>query len=297
MTKKEEQKTKERLAKMITEYDRPCRQTLSARLPRLKWFIIFMRRFFRYWQNQLGRQLCRRRRDQFFPSTVARHQSVLRRKLGNSDPRLQERKITNLKLAAAKLDGLVINPGKTFSFWHAVGKPTRRRGYVKGMLLANGEIREGIGGGLCQMSNLLFWLFLHTPMKITERYHHSLDVFPDSGRTLPFGSGATILYNFVDLKIKNVSAQPLQLKVWVTDKHLKGKILSPEPLAEKFHVIERCHAFARQQNRYFRFNEIWREKIVSGVPHETEKITTNFAPVKYAVNPRELTRRYSFFDL
>ena len=45
------------------------------------------------------------------------------------------------------------------------------------------------GGGLCQLSNLIYWMTLHTPLTITERYRHSYDVFPDSNRTQPFGSG------------------------------------------------------------------------------------------------------------
>ncbi len=52
-----------------------------------------------------------------FPFTCKKHQSLLRRKLGNSDPKLQENKITNLKIASSKIDGVIIKPGETFSFW------------------------------------------------------------------------------------------------------------------------------------------------------------------------------------
>ena len=189
--------------------------------------------------NFFNLRLTRKIAPSFYNCVVARHQSVLFRALGDSDPRLQRRKVTNLRLATARIDGLVIPPGREFSFWHTVGAPTPARGFVKGMLLSEGEIVEGYGGGLCQLSNLLYWLFLHTPLTVTERFHHALDVFPDSGRVLPFGSGATILYNYIDLRARNTTDAPLQLKVWLTDKHLKGQVLSPERIPVKYHVFEK----------------------------------------------------------
>ena len=50
-----------------------------------------------------------------------------------------------------------------------------------------GEVKTSIGGGICQLANLLYWMALHTPLEVIERHHHSFDPFPDSGRTLPFG--------------------------------------------------------------------------------------------------------------
>ena len=208
---------------------------------------------------------------------------MLVRKLGNSDVRLQLQKITNLKLAAGELDGVIIPAENVFSLWHIVGRPHEKRGYVKGMLLSNGKVVEGVGGGLCQMANLLFWLFLHGPFSIEERYHHSRDVFPDSGRVLPFGSGATILYNMVDLRMKNISNSPLQLKVWLTDTHLKGQILSPVQLETKYHCFEKNHMFVKKNDQYYRYNEIWREELVEGKVIKTEKVITNFAPVMYEI--------------
>lgn len=103
----------------------------------------------------------------------------------------QENKVTNLKLAVKRLDGLILYPGETFSYWKRIGKPTARKGYKEGMVLFLGQIGGDIGGGLCQLSNLIFWMTLHTPLTVTERYRHSHDVFPDANRTQPFGSGAT----------------------------------------------------------------------------------------------------------
>ncbi|WP_075807371.1 VanW family protein [Lysinibacillus sp. FJAT-14222] len=59
-----------------------------------------------------------------FPYTCKKHQSLLKRKLGNSDPKLQENKIINLKIATSEIDDVIIKHGETFSFWQLVGKTT-----------------------------------------------------------------------------------------------------------------------------------------------------------------------------
>lgn len=64
------------------------------------------------------------------PFTCKKHQSLLKRKLGDSDPKLQENKIVNISIASKAIDGIVIGPGETFSFWKLVGSPTAERGYI-----------------------------------------------------------------------------------------------------------------------------------------------------------------------
>ncbi len=275
---------KKEIALRIKLIERPGRIALSTRYPLLKVPIIFTRRFIRNWQNFFNSRIVRQHSKKFFPNIVARHQSVLIRTLGNSDLRLQKNKVVNLKLSTQKLNGAIIPPGKTFSLWYYVGNPTRRRGYVDGMLLASGKVVEGVGGGLCQLANFMFWIMMHADVEVVERYHHSHDVFPDSGRVLPFGSGATIMYNFVDLKLKNISNHPLQIKIWVGAKYLKGQILSDTKPAKKFHVYERNHCFVKKGKQYYRYNEIWRDTLVLGRLAKSEKIVTNLAPVLYEMS-------------
>ena len=275
------------IAQRIYAYENPKRIALSKKYPILKEAIILLRYLTRDIQNLFDSKIKYERSTDFFKCVAARHQSVLRRKLGDSNMQLQEQKITNLRQAIRKLNGVIIRPNHIFSFWKIVGKPSYKNGYVDGMLLANGKVVKGLGGGLCQLSNFLYWIFLHSPVETVERYHHSMDVFPDSGRTLPFGGGATVLYNFIDLKVKNVSVQPLQLKIWLTNDHLKGQILSSGTLLQKFHVFEANHFFIKRGDRYFRYNEIYKEMKIRGEMERIEKITTNFAPVLY-----EITEKY-----
>ena len=86
---------------------------------------------------------------------------------------LQYNKVDNLKIVIEKINGTLIKPGNTFSFCKTVGLLTKRKGYKLGMELSFGEAKAGIGGGICQSSNLLHWLALHSPLTINERHHHS----------------------------------------------------------------------------------------------------------------------------
>ena len=69
------------------------------------------------------------RTESSFPVVVYRHNSLIRRRLGNVNMQLQENKATNLALAVKHIDGLVIRPGETFSVWKLIGRTTKRRGY------------------------------------------------------------------------------------------------------------------------------------------------------------------------
>lgn len=167
------------------------------------------------------------------------HATPLLRQLKDVDMALQRSKVTNLKLAAERLDGILIRPGETFSYWRCIGNPCRRRGFVEGMILRNGKVCSGVGGGLCQMSNLIYWLALHTPLTVVERHHHGYDVFPDAGRTQPFGSGATCAYPHADLMLRNDTDEVFQLTVRVGEKELEGAILGETPPAFRYEVVER----------------------------------------------------------
>lgn len=218
--------------------------------------------------------------------TCKKHQSLLRRRLGNSDPQLQNNKIENLKIACPTIDGLLIRPGETFSFWRQLGEATSDKGYVEGMQLSRGEVVRGVGGGLCQLANLLYWMALHTPLEVTERHHHSFDPFPDEHRVLPFGSGAGVFYNYIDLRFRNPTDTTFQIRLSLTAEHLKGSIRSNRPTPFSYHVVEKAHRFLTEGDKTFRQNEIWREVIDrrTGDRVADEMIVKNHAEIKYELN-------------
>ncbi|MCC3375108.1 VanW family protein [Cohnella sp. REN36] len=188
------------------------------------------------------------------------HRTVLLRKLRAVDMQLQINKAENLRIAVRRLDGVVLQPGETFSYWRLIGDTTKRKGYLDGMILFYGKVTTGVGGGLCQLSNLIYWMTLHTPLTVTERYRHSYDVFPDAGRTQPFGSGATCAYNYLDLQIKNETDQPYQLAVRVTDTHLEGEWRTMQAQDRRYEVYEKEHWVTQEYwGGYIRHNRIHRK--------------------------------------
>ncbi len=194
-----------------------------------------------------------------FEHTAARHSTPLFRDLPGIGIELQRNKAVNLRLAARRLDGIVLEPGRRLSFWLEVGPPTRRRGFLEGMILRKGRIEPGVGGGLCQLTNLLYWMTLHTPLSVMERWRHGYDVFPDTQRTQPFGSGATCAWPALDLQIGNPTGTPFHLSVRLAGGSLEGCWTSPEPPGSEYRIEERMHRIAFEYpGAYVRSNELWR---------------------------------------
>jgi vancomycin resistance protein VanW len=190
---------------------------------------------------------------------LIRHKSFLLRPLKNVDMYLQHNKVTNLKIAIETLHNVVIYPGQTFSIWKLVGKPSKRKGYLDGLTLHNGKISKGTGGGLCQLGNLLYWMALHSPLTIKERWRHGYDVFPDINRTIPFACGATLSYNYIDLQLENNTDNVFQLHLWLDENYLNGEMKVNEPLHSTFEIFETDHQFTQQWwGGYTRHNKIWK---------------------------------------
>lgn len=189
------------------------------------------------------------------------HKSLLLRQLGESEMWLQHNKVTNLRLAAREVNAILIRPGETFSFNRVVGECTSRRGFVEGMKLSNGAAHPGVGGGICQLANLLHWMFLHSPLTIVERSEHSFDPFPDNGRVLPWGVGVSIVYNYVDLVVRNDTDITFQIFVEVGERYLEGELRADRAPEHSYRVQGRNEQFWHHQGSYYRRNEIWRTVI------------------------------------
>ena len=228
------------------------------------------------------------RTETSLPVLVYQHNSLIRRRLGNVNMQLQENKATNLALAVAHIDGVLIHPGETFSLWKLVGRTTKRRGYKEGLTIAKGQPSQGIGGGLCQLSNLIHWMVLHSDLTIAEHHHHDgIDLFPDFGRQIPFGTGTSISYNYVDYRVKNETASTYQLRLKVDDEYLRGELRSTEPLTHTYHIHAENEYFSREDGVVYRNGQVYRDVIdkTTGRHIESKVIRSNHARVMYDCPP------------
>ena len=247
-----------------------------------RWFYILKRRFEWIFSDiKFATEILLDR----LPAPIFTHQSILLRQLKDVEMWLQYNKVTNLRLAIAQIDGLVIQPNQVFSFWYIVGNPTKQRGFKLGMVLDNGKVSTGYGGGLCQLGNLIYWMTLHSPLSIKERWRHSYDVFPDVNRTLPFGSGATLSYNYIDLQIENKTNHQYQFCLWLTNEHLCGEIRSDTESIYRYEIIEKNHLITGPiAGRYMRQNQLFRQIYDSSTNQllNEEFVTENFALMMYS---------------
>ncbi len=203
-------------------------------------------------------RLAHNRQDAPLPALVKGHRSPMLRRLDGVDPQLQQNKVRNLALAGARINGLVLRPGETFSFWHVVGKPRVQDGYLEGLTISHGQMGMAAGGGLCQLSNLIHWLVLHSPLLVTELHHHSDALFPDAERRVPFGTGTSVFYKNIDYRFKNTSNQTVQLLIWQDGNDLCGELRAERRFPFRYKIVEEDHYFAREGDRFYRNSKIYR---------------------------------------
>ena len=222
--------------------------------------------------------------DDLLPVVVYKHNSLIRRRLGNVDLQLQENKAVNLSIAAPKVNKIVIRPGEIFSFWQLVGAPSEKNGYKTGLTIASGKPSKDIGGGMCQFTNLIHWMILHSSLDIVEHHHHDgVDLFPDFNRVVPFGTGTSILYNYKDYRFKNNTNRHFQLVVYTTDEYLCGELRTTEPLEHSYHIKAEEEFFSREDGIVYRNGKVYRSVIDKNTGNVIDKklIKTNHAQVMY----------------
>ena len=179
------------------------------------------------------------------------------------NPELQINKAENIRLACSKINGLIINPGETFSFWKIVGRTSRKNGFLDGRILMNGKLVSGIGGGLCNLANSLHMVVMNSPMTVTELHHHSDALAPDEGGVRkPYSAGTSVNYNFIDFRFRNDTKDRIQLMTYCVDENLTVELRTEKPFSESYRIVEEDHHFTKDEKGcYFRKSKIYRETI------------------------------------
>ena len=119
---------------------------------------------------------------------------------------------TNLKLAAGKINGTVLGAGEEFSYNKVVGERTIAAGYKEAKVYSNGEVVDGLGGGICQISSTLYNAVVLANLDVTQRRNHQ---FVTS--YLPAGRDATVVYGSQDFKFKNTRKYPIKVEASVAN--------------------------------------------------------------------------------
>ncbi|WP_437904566.1 VanW family protein [Sorangium sp. So ce327] len=128
----------------------------------------------------------------------------------------------NLRLAASKLDGVVIMPGEIFDFNETVGPRDEAHGYRVAPVIAQGELVDGLGGGTCQISGTLHGAAFFAGLEIVERYPHSRPSY-----YIKLGLDATVVYPTINYRFRNPFDFPIVLHETVAGGVVRAEILGP----------------------------------------------------------------------
>ncbi len=116
-------------------------------------------------------------------------------------------RLTNVRLAAEKINGITINPGEEFRYLQNVEPITVAGGYKVANVYSNGRVEQDVGGGVCQVSSALYTAVLYADLEVTKRYNHSLTV-----AYVPLGQDATVASGEIDFRFVNNTNAPLKIQ-------------------------------------------------------------------------------------
>lgn len=129
----------------------------------------------------------------------------------------------NIRLAASRIDGLVLMPGESFSFNDYLGQRTQAKGFKVAGVYVSGRHDVDVGGGICQVSTTLYNAAVRGDVKIATRFPHSLPV-----PYVPLGQDAAVSFPNPDLKITNEHDFPIALSSTPEKSQLTFRILGAE---------------------------------------------------------------------
>jgi vancomycin resistance protein YoaR len=130
-----------------------------------------------------------------------------------------EGRYNNIKLAANKINGSLIYPGEIFSTNKALGDTTLANGYMLAPIIVNGQLEDGAGGGVCQVSSTLYNAVIFSELEIVERQCHSRPVgYVEKGRD------ATLAWDYLDFKFKNSTEYPIYIESTVEGNQVNVRI-------------------------------------------------------------------------
>ena len=142
---------------------------------------------------------------------------------GQTKHNTNENRNTNLRLACQAINGVVLNPGETFSFNDTLGQRTAAKGYKPAPAYSGNETVDEIGGGICQVSSTLYYSALLADMEIVSRINHGF-----VPTYIDYGMDATVSWKSPDFQFRNNSPYPVKIQAEVSDGYVKVQILGTD---------------------------------------------------------------------
>lgn len=197
----------------------------------------------------------------------------------------QDNKVYNLKLAAKTLNGLLIKPGETFSLCRSMRHADKFTPYKDGLTVKDGKLTTAYGGGMCQISNLLFWMFLHTPLRVIERSGHDVKEFPEPNSDEIKGVDATLSEGWIDLKAQNDTDCTFQITVTFDDEKIYGTVFVDKPPDAFYKAVNGDIQYVRENGGIYEYVKVERVDIdvYSGATIKQTPLYTNKCKICYSL--------------
>lgn len=173
----------------------------------------------------------------------------------------QENKVDNLKIASKTMNHILIYPNETFSFCYLTRNSKKYGKYKDGLILIDGKIVAKKGGGICHLSNLLHYIFLMSPLTITERHGHKVKSLPDPDKSSIEGIDATISGGWLDLKVKNETDKVYQIEISFDDKYMYGSILSDKESDVDYEIENEDLKYIKENEKIYECVSVVRKEI------------------------------------
>jgi vancomycin resistance protein VanW len=245
------------------------RKTLTQKFPFLLPMRVAQRKAFFYTGMLLDNHIyAKTMQDELLQHTLFFAKNELYNANTGFDMVYQENKVFNLKLVAKMLNGLLIKPGETFSFWQLVRYADKNTAYKDGLVVKNGKVCVAKAGGLCQMSNILFWVFLHSPLVIVERHTHRKNDFPTQRDEEPEGVDATISEGWLDLKVKNETDRTFQIGLSFDSDNIHACLYTDKPMPFQYEIEGKELSYFRKNDTIYQEISIYRREL----ERETKKV-------------------------
>lgn len=276
------------------------RKRITERFPWLLPLRQAQRKAFFYTGMRFDRHVyARTQRKGLLPSEISAKSEPMINPDSGYDIKYQYNKVHNLKVAAAKLHGLVIKPGETFSFCLAIKDADKETPYKDGLSLVGGEIKGEYGGGLCQLSNLLYWLFLHSQLTIVERHGHGTEAVTPADPNMLAGIDATIAEGWLDLKVKNETSHTYQLSITFDGDQICGRILADTDRCFDYELYNPSKRYVRRGGQIVEESTLARRRSNRFSGQVTEEVLyTNSCIIEYPLPPgTEITEEKGVSDI
>lgn len=197
-------------------------------------------------------------------------------------------RINNLALACQAINGITINPGKTFSFNDTLGEPTTARGYKYAAVFFGDEEEDTIGGGISQVASTLYCAAMISDLEIVSRAAHSTTV-----GFVPYGLDADIVWNHHDLSFRNSTSFPIKLEASASEGKVTVRILGT---SQRNYYVKLEYSITSTQEpevEYVDFEENNAEGFLDGDVTQEGRTgyTVKTYRVKYSSTTRDLISR------